>query len=273
MKLGFIDNGKEFDFGRTSVGYAEFRDIYPKSMYDKLISLGIGKSHQKILDLGSGTAVLPVNMAYTGADFTAADISKNQIACGKKLAEERNIANISFRVCPAENTGFPDSSFDVVTAVQCFHYFDAQKVSSEIHRILKPRGIFCKIFMDWLPYEDEVIAEMENLVLKYNPDWNGGGFKEFNYTFPYWARDRFEIVNTESCDTVLEFTKNTWLGRIISCRAVGASLSDEKIAEFKKEYGKVLQKYSDPLKLKHQIHFEIYKSTKLQDCLGKYAFL
>ena len=57
MKLSFIDKGNEFDFGRTSDDYAKFRDIYPESMYDKLKNFGIGKRGQKILDLGSGTAV------------------------------------------------------------------------------------------------------------------------------------------------------------------------------------------------------------------------
>lgn len=41
MKLEFIDKGKEFDFGKTSSDYAKFRDIYPKSMYEKLIDFGI----------------------------------------------------------------------------------------------------------------------------------------------------------------------------------------------------------------------------------------
>ena len=262
MKLSFIDKGNEFDFGRTSNDYAKFRDIYPESMYEKLKSFGIGKKGQKILDLGSGTAVLPINMAGTGAEFTATDISENQIAYGKKLAEEKGFDNISFKVCPAEDTGFDDNSFDAVTAVQCFHYFDAEKVSKEILRVLKPRGTFCKIFMDWLPYEDEVIAEMESLVLRYNPDWSGKGFKEFNYTFPEWAENKFEPERIESYNTVLEFSKEAWLGRIKSCRGVGASLSEEKVREFESEYRKLLEKYTEPLKLKHQIHFEIYKSIK-----------
>lgn len=260
MKLDFIDKGNEFDFGRTSDDYAKFRDIYPKSMYEKLKAFGIGKSGQRILDLGSGTAVLPINMADTGAQFTATDISENQIAYGRKLAEEKGIKNISFKVCSAENTGFENNSFDAVTAVQCFHYFDAEKVSDEIRRVLKPNGIFCKIFMDWLPYEDEAIAEMESLVLKYNPDWSGRGFKEFSYSFPKWAENKFELGHVESYDTVLEFSKEAWLGRIKSCRGVGASLSAEKIAEFESEYRELLQKYSEPLRLKHQIHFEIYKA-------------
>lgn len=260
MKLDFIDKGNEFDFGRTSDYYARFRDIYPASMYDKLRSFGIGKSGQKILDLGSGTAVLPINMAQTGAEFTATDISENQIAYGKKLAEEKGIKNINFKVCSAEDTGFESDRFDAVTAIQCFHYFDAEKVSDEIRRVLNPNGIFCKIFMDWLPFEDEAIAEMESFVLKYNPAWNGCGFRKFNYAFPKWAKGKFELEHVESYNAVLEFSKEAWLGRIKSCRGVGASLSRDKINEFENEYRAILQKYSEPLRLKHQIHFEIYKA-------------
>ena len=185
MKLDFIDQGKEFDFGRVSDNYVLYRNIYPKSMYEKLTDFGIGKSGQKILDLGSGTAILPINMYSTNANFTASDISENQLAYGKKLAEEKGIRNIDFRVCSAENTVFGDNSFDVVTAVQCFHYFDTKKAIPEIHRILKPEGLFCKILMDWLPFEDEVIGELEKLVLKYNPEWGGHGFEKFS---PYSHR-------------------------------------------------------------------------------------
>lgn len=263
MKLDFIDKGNEFDFGRTSEDYAKFRDVYPKSMYDKLIMFGIGKQGQKILDLGSGTAVLPINMYYTGAEFTSTDISEKQIEFGRKITKEKNLNNIQFKVCSAENTGFSDNSFDVVTAVQCFQYFNADKAVREISRILKPKGLFCKIFMDWLPLEDEIIGEMENLVLKYNPDWNGCGFEKFRYSYPDWAEDSFNIDTIHSYDTSLEFTKDSWIGRIKSCRGVGASLSKEKTAEFEKEYRSLLEKYStDILKLKHQIHIEIYKSTK-----------
>ena len=187
-------------------------------MYERLISFGIGKSGQRILDLGSGTAVLPVNLAHTGADFTATDISENQINYGKALVKAKGLDNISFKVCSAEKTGFADSSFDVVTAVQCFHYFNAEKAADEIRRVLKPDGLFCKIFMDWLPYEDSVIAEMESLVLKYNPEWNGCGFKEYKFIFPDWAENRFDIENVCSYNAELEFTKEAWLGRIMSCQ-------------------------------------------------------
>lgn len=262
MKLTSIDSGNDFDFGKTSADYAVFRDIYPNSMYDKLIAFGIGKQEQRILDLGSGTAVLPMNLSKTGAAFVSADISENQIAFGRQLVKERGLHNIDFCVCPAENTGFADNCFDVVTAVQCFHYFDAEKTAAEIRRVLKPEGVFCKIFMDWLPFEDEIIHEMESLVLKYNPHWSGGGFEQFRYQYPSWAEQRFEIETIHSYRATLSFTKEAWLGRVRSCRGVGASLSEKEVSQFEEEYRTMLKKYDDPLQLRHQIHIEIYRSTK-----------
>lgn len=264
MKLDHIDNGADFDFGKTSADYARYRDIYPASMYEKLRQFGVGTKGQYILDLGSGTAILPLNMAPGGADFVAADISENQIALAKQTAKSRGIDNITFRVCPAEDTGFPDNTFDAVTAVQCFPYFDAEKAADEIRRVLKPRGLFCKIIMDWKPLEDPVIAEMEALVNRYNPAWSGCGFDKFRYTYPAWAEARFDIETIHSYDATLTFTREAWLGRVKSCRGVGASLSAEKVAEFETAYRALLERRPEPLRLKHQIHIEIYRSTKEQ---------
>lgn len=262
MKLDYIDNGNAFDFSRISEDYAEYRDIYPKSVYEKLVNFGIGKSGQSILDLGSGTAVLPVNLSRTGAVFSATDISENQVRYGKLIAEQKGLDNISFKVCPAEDTGFEENQFDIVTAVQCFQYFNAEKAAAEIHRVLKPHGLLCKIFMDWLPFEDEIIGEMEQLVLKYNPHWSGKGFSKFKYSYPEWANGRFMIETIHSYNETLTFSRKAWLGRVKSCRGVGASLSEEKLSQFTDEYRQILEKYSEPLKLKHQIHIEIYRSEK-----------
>jgi SAM-dependent methyltransferase len=262
MKRSDIDKGNEFDFGKTSADYARFRDIYPASMYEKLVMFGIGLEGQRVLDLGSGTAILPLNMAAYGAHYTATDLSENQIALGRQLAAERGISGIDFRVCPAEETGFEDDSFDAVTAVQCFPYFDAERAAEEIRRVLKPRGRFCKIIMDWKPLEDEAIAEMEALVKQYNPAWSGCGFDKYRFAYPAWAEGRFEIETVHSYDADLCFSREAWIGRIKSCRGIGASLPREQVDAFEREYRDLLQGRDEPLNLKHQIHIEIYRSTK-----------
>lgn len=65
-----IDGGKAFDWGRTSGDYTRFRDIYPTEFYEKIAAHGIGISGQSVLDLGTGTGVLPRNMYRFGAKWT-----------------------------------------------------------------------------------------------------------------------------------------------------------------------------------------------------------
>ena len=58
MKLEKIDSGNRFDFGRTSADYARFRDIYPHSMYEKLIDFGLGRRGQNSADAGRISSTL-----------------------------------------------------------------------------------------------------------------------------------------------------------------------------------------------------------------------
>ena len=73
-----IDGGKAFDWDRTSGDYARFRDIYPAEFYEKIASRKIGIPGQSVLDLGTGTGVLPRNMYSFGAKWTGTDISPNR---------------------------------------------------------------------------------------------------------------------------------------------------------------------------------------------------
>ena len=36
-----IDDGKAFDWGKTSKEYAKFRDIYPEEFYKKIVDRGL----------------------------------------------------------------------------------------------------------------------------------------------------------------------------------------------------------------------------------------
>ena len=74
-----IDSGKAFDWGRTSDDYAKYRDIYPPEFYNRIIKRGLCTAGQKVLDIGTGTGVLPRNMYKYGAEWTGTDISENQI--------------------------------------------------------------------------------------------------------------------------------------------------------------------------------------------------
>ena len=83
-----IDGGKSFDWGRTSEDYAKFRDIYPEVFYQKLIEMGLCVKGQRVLDIGTGTGVLPRNLYKYGAEFIGSDISENQIEQARRLSKD-----------------------------------------------------------------------------------------------------------------------------------------------------------------------------------------
>lgn len=64
-----IDGGRFFDWGRASQEYAKYRDIYPEEFYQRIVGAGLCVKGQRVLDLGTGTGVLPRNLYRYGAEF------------------------------------------------------------------------------------------------------------------------------------------------------------------------------------------------------------
>ena len=83
-----IDEGKAFDWGKTSEAYAKYRDIYPEEFYRKVVDRGLCVKGQRVLDLGTGTGVLPRNMYKYGARWIGTDISPEQIEQARRLAAD-----------------------------------------------------------------------------------------------------------------------------------------------------------------------------------------
>ena len=63
-----------------------------------------------------------------------------------------------------EDIDFPDKTFDVITACQCYWYFDHEKIIPKFCQILKPNGRILILYMAWLPYEDAIAGASEELV-------------------------------------------------------------------------------------------------------------
>ena len=234
-----IDGGKSFDWGRTSEDYAKYRDIYPAEFYEKIVSLGLCVKGQNVLDVGTGTGVLPRNMVRFGANWTGTDISPEQIAQAKRLSAESGM-HIAYYATPTEELDFAAGSFDVITACQCFWYFDHDKVIPILHRLLRPEGRLVILYMAWLPFEDAIAEASEKIVLRYSPDWTGAGETMHPIDIPEVALDYFTLEHHEEYRLTVPFTRESWHGRMKACRGVGASLSGEALAAWEREHRQML---------------------------------
>ncbi len=252
MKNSKIDSGKEFDFGRTASAYAEYRDIYPTELYDRLRSLGVSADGSAWLDLGTGTGVLPKNLYNEKCDITAVDISAEQIAAACKDANESG-RKIKFISAPAENTGLPDKAFDTITAAQCFWYFGREKMHSEIERMLKPGGKFIKVFMNW-DFDDEIAAESIALVEKYNHAWSSGRNADADM-----YDDLFPGRVTQEFYADIPFTRRSWHGRMIACRGTLASMDGETFEKWESAHREMLKKYPDSFTVGHRVYLSYFK--------------
>ena len=232
-----IDGGKPFDWGRTSEDYAKFRDIYPQEFYDKIIERKLCIAGQTVLDIGTGTGVLPRNMYRYGAKWVGTDISEKQIEQAVILSKGMDI---DYYTMSAEDLQFPDSSFDVITACQCFWYFDHEQIMPKIYRMLKPDGRILVLYMAWLPFEDKIANASETLVLKYSPDWSGAGETIHPIFIPECYKGKFDLVYHEEFPINVHFTRESWNGRMKACRGVGASLSEDEVNAWEQEHLKLL---------------------------------
>lgn len=248
-----IDNGKSFDWGKTSEDYGKYRDIYPDEFYQFILDLELCKNGQKVLDIGTGTGVLPRNMYNYGAEWIGTDISENQIAQAKIIAETNGM-NIEFFTCKAEDIDFPENSFDVITACQCIWYLDHKATAPKFAKMLKSNGRFLILYMGWLPYEDDLAGKSEEIILKYNPNWTGCGDTVHPVTIPDEYLEYFDIELQKQFKVEVEFTRESWHGRMRACRGVGASMSSDELQLWDNEHKQMLLKNaSEVFKVKHYI--------------------
>ena len=257
-----IDEGRRIDWGKISADYSVFRPGPPDSFYRKLRALDVGLEGQRILDLGTGTGVLARQFAQQGAVVAGIDISGEQIEAAKGLAEAERVA-VDFRVAPAEEPPFPDRSFDVVTASQCWLYFDKARAIPQVKRLLDEDGLLVVASFSWLPRLDSVAAASEKLVLKYNPQWSAADYVGDHQPLPRWAEGFFKVKAFFYYDEPIHFTRDSWRGRIRASRGIGAALSPGEVERFDEEHARLLKDITgERFTVLHRISCNMLRFTK-----------
>ena len=222
-------------FGGHAKLYASARPTYPIEIYEYLTSLC--NEQNKVWDCATGTGQAALALSQYFKQVFATDISAQQVQAANQAE------NIEYSIAPAEESGFADESFDLVTVAQALHWFDYASFWPEVDRVLKPNGVFVAWGYDWTKINFDIDLQLnKNLFELLSKYWNPkakilwGGYEPGNVNFPY------DLVQTPTFSIKLNWNFEQLFQYFLSWSATQAYINDngsEAINNAKQQVEKV----------------------------------
>src|SRR5215470_3927361 len=90
-----------------------------------------------VLELGCGTGYFTPELARSGADIVAIDVSPELLEIARA---NRSAPNVRYEIQNAYTLSYPDAVFDSVVGSSVLHHLEIEEALREIYRVLKPAG-------------------------------------------------------------------------------------------------------------------------------------
>lgn len=119
-------------FSQRAALYAAYRPGYPDALFEFVAALT--PSHRAALDCGAGSGQAAIGLARHFDQVIATDTSAEQ------LRHAAMHPKVEYRVAPAESSGLPTRSVNLVAAAQALHWFDTARFFAEARRVLVEDG-------------------------------------------------------------------------------------------------------------------------------------
>ena len=203
---GFQDH-----FSAHATAYQQYRPSYPPALFAALAGAAPGRG--AAWDVGCGNGQASIALAEHFAVVHATDASSAQIHSAVPHPRVR------YAVAPAEQSGLPASSIDLVLAAQALHWFDFGRFHAEVRRVARTGGIICAVAYEFAAIDPAIDAIVRHF---YKADIG-----------PYWPADRahietgyrdipwpFSPVNLGPFAMEAEWTLNQFIGYLGTWSAV-----------------------------------------------------
>lgn len=158
-------------FSAQAADYARYRPRYPAALFEFLASRSPGR--MLAWDCATGNGQVAEGLAPRFQAVVATDGSASQISQAPRLA------NVEFRVEPAESSSLADDSVDLVTVGQALHWFDLDRFYTEVRRVARPQALVAAWCYNLLSCDPDV----DRVVVHYYRDVVGS----------YWTADRAKV--------------------------------------------------------------------------------
>ncbi len=161
-------------FSGVAHEYAAFRPLYPAGLFDWLAAVSRRRELAWDCACGSGQASRPLASRF--AMVVASDASAIQVATAAECD------GIRYVVAPAEPAPLATGAVDLVTVAQALHWFIGEPFYSEVHRVVRPGGVFAA----WTYGLPHFLSEnLEQSVHRFIADFLG----------PYWPPEVQHVLD------------------------------------------------------------------------------
>lgn len=161
-------------YSAIAARYATFRPRYPAALVDALAERTPRRAGPRTAwEVGCGSGQLSVALAARFEQVIATDPAQAQLDVAP--AHPR----VSYRCAPAEASGLPAASADLVAAAQAAHWFDWPRFVAEVARVARPGALLALVSYGMLQLEGEAGA----IATRFYQDVVG----------PYWPPERVHV--------------------------------------------------------------------------------
>lgn len=154
--------------------YAKYRPAYPQELFDYIVSFV--NSREAAWDCATGNGQAANALATYFRRVEATDISEAQL----QHAVQKE--NIHYSIAPAEQTPFPDNSFDLITVATAYHWLDWAAFHREATRVGKQHAVVAVWAYNLVQCDEEAI----NTIIR--------SFY-FDVMFAFWDKERRHVEN------------------------------------------------------------------------------
>lgn len=137
---------------------------------------------QRVLEIGTGTGIIPFAVCGRVSSITGTDISPEMIGVAREKLARSGIGNIEFSVQDSYALEYPDGHFDAVIASNILHLLvEPVKAVGEALRVLNKNGILiAPTFCAGETIRSRIVSRvMELSGFRIMSKWSIGGFTAF----------------------------------------------------------------------------------------------
>jgi len=98
------------------------------------------KPGMTVLELGCGTGSFTRELARSGAEIVAIDVSPELLEIAKLNC---SVPNVRFQIQNAYSLSYSEAVFDSVVGSSVLHHLEIEEALRDVYRVLKPEGTIC----------------------------------------------------------------------------------------------------------------------------------